>query len=104
MAVGGFNSAVTGWGFEDVDLHFRLQFVLHLKLRAVGRALHLTHGDEVRYVVSGSVEQDHRRNMILCANNYSREDFMGTCERDGERWRDRVRQIHLDGHVAHCVV
>jgi len=89
-AVGGFNSSIKGWGFEDVDLHFRLQFVLGLKLKATGRVLHLTHGDELRDILSGSAAQDSQRNMIMCADNYTRNDFMGSLERDGRLCQERV--------------
>jgi hypothetical protein len=100
MAVGGFNSSLEGWGFDDIDLQFRLQLALGLKLRAVGRVLHLSHGDERRNVVTGSLKNDQRRNMVICADNYSRHDYMGTCERDRQMWRDKIRLIPLDGHVV----
>jgi hypothetical protein len=99
--VGGFNSALTGWGFDDTDLIFRLEFVLGLRLRAVGRVLHLTHGDEHRDILNGSTAKDYQHNLWTCSENYNRDQLMGTWERDDETLRDKIRVIPI-GEVAHA--
>jgi hypothetical protein len=95
MAIGGFNSAIKGWGFEDVDLHFRLQFALGLKLRSAGQVLHLTHGNELRDIRSGSMAEDSQRNMVMCAERYSRNEFTGSLKEDVRHWGEPLREMPL---------
>lgn len=86
------NSAITGWGFEDVDLQLRLQFALHLKSISVGEVVHLTHGDERRTVVSDSRWADHERNSGLCTENYRQSRFAGAYAADVARWQQRIQE------------
>ena len=80
LAVGGFNSALTGWGFEDYDFQIRLQLMLGLKRRTFGRALHLSHES-----VDG--RETDWRNQQTCLENYGRGLFTGTYRADIERWK-----------------
>lgn len=79
-AVGGYNSNLVGWGFEDYDLLVRLQLSLGLRHMSCGRVHHLSHPR-----VSGA-DQSHGRNVSICHGNYLRGDFAGTQHDDATRW------------------
>ncbi len=95
FAVGGFNSTFQGWGYEDIDLHLRLQFVLGLKLRAIGKVLHLTHGDDRRHIANPerNKDQDGVRNMGIALDNYYRQEYAGTYQADVAHWSEHVREV-----------
>lgn len=85
--IGGYNSALEGWGFEDDDVVLRLQFVLGLRSMMIGEAVHLTHGNDLR---GGSPQHDLRRNRRACFDNYSRGAFDGTYAEDVRLWKPRI--------------
>jgi hypothetical protein len=88
LGIGGYNSALEGWGFEDDDVVYRLQLVLGLRSMMTGEVVHLTHGDDLR---SPSPLVDRRRNQELCFENYSRAAFLGTYEEDVRLWKPRIQ-------------
>ncbi len=90
LAVGGFNSALNGWGFEDLDLQIRLQVVMKLSVRVIGTVVHITHGDEKRNIRSGSRHEDATRNMQQCFESYSRGIYTGSYEEDARTWQKRL--------------
>jgi N-terminal domain of galactosyltransferase len=92
-AVGGFNSALTRYGFEDHDLQLRLQLALGLKPVEAGDVLHLSHGDDVRNIRGASHDADQRANMAICIENYSRGELSGTYTRDIAEWGNRIREL-----------
>lgn len=92
MSVGGYDSALEGWGFEDTDLLIRLQAVLGLKVRELGVTLHLTHDDTTRAIKSNSRQTDVQRNLEYCFANYSRGVFAGSYERDVHDWLAVARE------------
>ncbi len=79
QAVGGMNSMLSGWGYEDSDFQMRLQLLLGLERIEVGTALHLTHP-------SGRNDASWQRNRLICARNYCAGEFHGTWDQDAERW------------------
>jgi Glycosyltransferase like family 2 len=93
LAAGGFNSALHGWGFEDIDLHIRLQVMANISLVAVGSVVHLTHGDDTRNIRSGSREDDTARNVEICFENYSRGMYTGSYVEDVRQWRHAIREV-----------
>jgi glycosyltransferase involved in cell wall biosynthesis len=102
LRIGGYNSALEGWGFEDDDIVYRLQFVLGLPSLMTGEVVHLTHGNDLR---GGSPPSDRRRNKHICFDNYSRGIFGGTYEEDVRLWKPRITEIvptHFNGEVTHA--
>ena len=93
LDAGGFNSALVDWGFEDFDMHIRLQVAANLAPRWTGAACHLTHGNDKREVSGVTVRDGSRRNKLKCAESYSRGEFLGTYDEDARVWRDRLREI-----------
>jgi hypothetical protein len=90
LAVGGFNSSLKGWGFEDIDFQLRLQFSLGIEQVPVGEVIHLTHSDAVRNIQGKSKDDDWSRNMWICYRNYELDALKGTYEMDIEAWRNRT--------------
>lgn len=78
LAVQGFNSALTDWGFEDYDFQIRLQLLLGLKRRSFGRAIHLSHESPPR-------RGEDSRNEQVCFRNYDQGMFLGTFDADVAR-------------------
>ena len=93
IGVGGFNASLQGWGFEDLDLHIRLQFLAKLRPHALGETIHLTHGDNLRHVTGPSRGENYRLNMMACFENYSQQQLLGTYAQDVETWSSRLREI-----------
>lgn len=83
LRIGGYNSGLEGWGFEDDDVVLRLQFVLGLQSIMIGEVVHLSHGNDQR---GGSPRHDLPRNRRACFNNYSRGAFAGTYDEDVRLW------------------
>lgn len=86
LAVDGMNSDLEGWGWEDLDLVARLQLALGLKRRTEGRAVHLTHGDEVRDLSGRSRGASEQANFAQCLANYRLGHYAGTYGDDVATW------------------
>jgi len=80
MNVGGLNSSLTGWGYEDTDFQLRLQFLLGLERVDAGEVIHLTHPLTQRSLESWN------RNMAQCFSNYAGGHYLGTLEQDALAW------------------
>lgn len=92
LAAGGMNSQLQGWGYEDQDLHLRLNAVHGLTVVRVGRATHMTHGDNKRDLVGETKSESHRRNLAIGYDNYARGNFMGTYAADVAQWCERISE------------
>lgn len=88
ISIGGFNSALKGWGFEDYDFQLRLQFALRLQRVTACDAVHLTH-DGLRDPMQS---RTNRRNRAISEGNYSRGKFTGTYLQDVKKWRRKVAE------------
>lgn len=98
LRIGGYNSALEGWGFEDDDVVLRLQFALGLRSLMVGEAIHLSHGNELR---SSSLRDDLSRNRRKCFENYARGVFLGSYEEDARLWTPRIDAASFNGEMTH---
>jgi GT2 family glycosyltransferase len=78
--IGGFNSELVGWGYEDTDFQLRLQFGLGLERVDVGEVLHLSHPATARS------QESWNRNMMRAFGNYARGQYLGTLEHDRSFW------------------
>jgi len=87
LEVGGLNSMLTGWGYEDTDFQLRLQFVLGLERMEAGEVTHLTHRSGPRDLASW------RRNMALSAGNYNRQHYKGSFDDDERAWTGKYREV-----------
>lgn len=86
LSVGGYNSELMGWGWEDIDLQVRLRKRLpdHIQF---GDVCHLTHGDEARSLNEKDKRYSNRENMARCFDRYSKGDFNGTLQQDRRHWK-----------------
>jgi glycosyltransferase involved in cell wall biosynthesis len=82
LCVDGYNSGLTGWGFEDLDIIIRLQRFLHLKHLRIDEVIHLSHSNDIRD--GGNPQHSNARNFNVAINNYNEDAFMGTFLRDVE--------------------
>lgn len=78
--IGGLNSRLRGWGFEDSDFQIRLQFGLALERVEEGEVTHLSHSG------AGRDQRSYARNLAACAANYTRGWYQGSLAEDAKRW------------------
>lgn len=93
LAIGGYNSRLHGWGWEDQDMISRLTLGAGLTRVQQGQALHLSHGDDDRIRAYPPVKDrwESRDRMFRQAlANYDRADFRGTYDLDTAQKRARV--------------
>jgi N-terminal domain of galactosyltransferase len=100
LAVEGMSSDLEGWGWEDMDLLFRLELGLGLRRRRTGRATHLSHGDELRSLGEGGRFASEQANQALCLARYRAGDYLGSYRDDLARWGDPVAAAAADGEAA----
>lgn len=75
--VGGYKTGWGGgWGWEDVDIILRAK-LMGLKLGACGRAVHLTHDDELRALSGGSKITSRDRNIALSRRDIRQGRLLG---------------------------
>lgn len=79
LAVGGFNSDLVGWGFEDYDFQIRLQLELGLERSSFGQVVHVSH----EY---GGGTTTLNANKSLAHENYAEGNYVGSYEQDAARW------------------
>jgi glycosyltransferase involved in cell wall biosynthesis len=93
--IGGYNSELHHWGWEDDDIVFRLKRVLGLDHFEMGSVLHLTHGDERRSLGGKTRTLSDQNNFYACCERYAREDFQGSYVKDIKTWGYKVLEsIH----------
>jgi hypothetical protein len=96
LRVGGMNSDLEGWGWEDLDLLVRLQFVLRLRHGRAGSAVHLTHGDDLRSFGAEGRAANEQLNFAMCLENYRLGHFYGTYGDDVATWEGRLTTFRPD--------
>jgi hypothetical protein len=90
--VGGYNSALKSWGWEDIDVQVRLMRVLRLTHVELGEVRHLSHGDDKRALHGKSKFRNGVANLSMLLRNYSAAQFNGTYENDVAKWKHAVNE------------
>ncbi|MEM7151667.1 MAG: glycosyltransferase family 2 protein [Myxococcota bacterium] len=90
-AIDGMNSDLVGWGWEDLDLVARLQLSGLARRRALGRVVHLSHGNAKR--AGGDTAGTEHDNFSVCLANYRLGYHRGTYADDVETCADAI-EIH----------
>ncbi len=90
LKIGGYNSQVSLWGWEDNDVLLRLQHVLGLKKLEIGRALHLSHGDDLRALPPEGAYISNMKNLAHFCSLYARGEFEGTYLEDVELFNSSI--------------
>jgi hypothetical protein len=99
LEVGGLCSDFIGWGWEDIDLHLRLQRCLGLRpvfLEDV--VMHIKHGNEKRNLIGRSLSKDNDANFALACAKYNAGDFCGTYHTDVELWQTSGKMKKWTSH------
>jgi hypothetical protein len=86
VAVGGLNSAFSGWGFEDSDLQLRLQLAMGLTMADVGDVIHLSHES-----VGSLATWSSNKNQAM--EKYGRGDYKGTLAEDLVKWLPKTLEL-----------
>jgi predicted glycosyltransferase involved in capsule biosynthesis len=94
--VQGMNSALIGWGGEDLDLIVRLLVLLEIQRVNLGEAIHLYHDDSVRQLTGKTRNPSFQTNMAICQANYANGRFLGTLDRDLLEWKDKIQELSCD--------
>ena len=88
LSIGGYNSRLHGWGWEDQDMIGRLTLGAGLTRIQEGVALHLSHDDDARIAAYPPVKDrwESRDRMFRQAlANYDAADFQGTYDLDARQ-------------------
>lgn len=86
LEIGGYNSELRQWGWEDNDLHLRLLWSGKLRHVEMGHVVHLTHGDERRALMGLSQQAALKQNLALCLKRYAQNQLQGTYASDVAEW------------------
>jgi hypothetical protein len=93
VAVGGMNSQLSGWGWEDIDLIARLQLQLHMVREEVGAVMHVTHSRPASQ--GGEARRTEANNLMECVANYAIGNLRGSYDADRAAWRRRAKVREL---------
>lgn len=88
LAIGGYNSALEGWGWEDQDIISRLTLGLGLKRLQYGQFSHVSHDDRARmahYPDFASRWESRDRMFRKALSNYDDGNFIGSYRQDVAR-------------------
>ena len=81
IKIGGMNSELIGWGWEDIDLIYRLKF--HgIKRIKKGNCIHLSHSDDKRFFVKENKAINESQNFKIALTNYMIGNYYGTYNND----------------------
>lgn len=90
--IGGYNSQLHGWGWEDQDMIARLTLGAGLQRMQAGRAIHISHNDEARvanYPLQNRWESRDKMFRQALAN-YDNSNFQGTYLNDTQQLVSQV--------------
>lgn len=79
--IGGYNSKLDGWGWEDQDMICRLSLSAKLQRISCGKAMHISHDDESRMLgYKNYHDRWYSRDIMFrrALANYDMNNFMGT--------------------------
>jgi hypothetical protein len=93
VEIDGYNSELEHWGWEDDDVQVRLQKKLGLHHIEIGKALHLSHGDDRRALFGEARGRADVMNFARCCERYSHGDFSGTYADDVASWKEKIKVL-----------
>lgn len=88
IAVGGYNSDLEHWGWEDNDIQLRLVKLLGLDHIESGDVIHLSHDDGSRAMYGETRATLTWHNLKQSIQRYSSNNFLGTLESDVGKWSE----------------
>ena len=81
IKVGGYNSDLVGWGWEDVDILLRMQMICNIEHKSIGYALHLA---DIKSNVNLKLDREYSYNIGISLNNIIAGNYLGTLATDLE--------------------
>ncbi|WP_065201976.1 glycosyltransferase family 2 protein [Chromobacterium subtsugae] len=96
LAIGGYNSDLHGWGWEDQDMISRLTLGRGLERVNEGVAVHISHDDHARiahYPQVASRWESRDRMFRQALANYDDANFSGSYPRDLARLEGRIAMV-----------
>jgi hypothetical protein len=105
LRIGGYRSDFCGWGWEDMDVHLRLQRGAKLEpIYVYDEVVHVTHGDDHRDLGGGDKYASDRENFLTACRSYSTGEFGGTFDADVREWESacvrrttaRIPKVHAE--------
>jgi hypothetical protein len=93
----GFNGQLDGWGWEDVDLQLRCQFVQNVSVRGVGHAFHTSSQKEASPVKRLASENN---NVLKSLSGILAGSFIGTFLEDRHAPGEVVTGLAMRNEVA----
>jgi hypothetical protein len=100
ISVGGMNSLLTGWGWEDNDLLIRLQYLSGRPAKQLGSATHMSHTDDSRLIRRGSKAASERANFQMALASYMCGHWQGTMKDDVAKWAKKCRLAEAPSAAA----
>ncbi|MBU1619844.1 MAG: glycosyltransferase family 2 protein [Gammaproteobacteria bacterium] len=94
LAIEGFDSKMTYWGWEDLDLIVRLKAKLNLQQLLAGQATHLTHDDSSRNLGALNRAQSDHQNFSYCLDKYASGQFLGSLHQDTCNQFEQYVSVH----------
>ncbi|MCF2856400.1 glycosyltransferase family 2 protein [Pseudoalteromonas sp. SMS1] len=94
LAIEGFDSKMTYWGWEDLDLVVRLKAKLNLTQTLTGNATHLTHDDSTRNLGNLNRTQSDHKNFTYCLEKYASAQFLGSLYKDTCNQFEQYVSVH----------
>ena len=91
LDIHGYNAEFHSWGWEDDDVLVRLQYMLGRQRVQLGRALHLSHGDDAR-AAAGSRTKSGQYNFVKACRKYNQGSFLGTYQEDVNTLADSIKE------------
>ena len=93
LDIGGFDSDLQNWGWEDLDVIVRLQTVCQLSQVLCGSVVHLSHGDDSRDLTNINKTDSENINFNKCMKKYKNSNFSGSYIRDtSEDFKQYVKE------------
>jgi len=82
IKIGGMDSEIVSWGWEDVDILIRHIFKFDSEIVELGSVKHLTHENNLRNIIRQEKQQSELNNSITCIQKYEEGIFKGSFEKD----------------------
>jgi hypothetical protein len=93
LEVGGYNSELELWGWEDNDIAIRLRTVLDLEHLEIGDAIHMSHSDSKRALNGLARMETSLQNLARLCPRYSMKNFQGTYAADTSAWASLLIEL-----------
>lgn len=82
LQIGGFDSSISGWGGEDLDVLLRLSRCLNMNRQEVGGGIHVSNAGTIAQREREPRSRSNMQNVARMIKKYSARNLLGTFSRD----------------------